>query len=58
MIICEACGRGHVITGRILVDGAPLRATFVEVLVEIACRHGILGQPEPKRDEPDVMMTP
>ena len=46
-MICPECDREHVITGKVLVDGAPVPAALVETMVEIACRHGWLELPEP-----------
>ena len=51
---CPECHREHVITGRVEVDGAELRPKFVEVMVEMACRHGLLGVPEPS----DTLVEP
>jgi len=42
---CDACGKEHVITGVIEVDGYPLRTDLVETVVELSCRHGFLGIP-------------
>ncbi len=49
-MICSECGREHVITGEIRVDGVVLHPALIETDVEIACKHGWLI-PKPERDE-------
>jgi hypothetical protein len=44
---CSECGREHVIEGRLVVDGAVIPVTWLEVLAELLCRHGKLVLVEP-----------
>jgi hypothetical protein len=55
-MICDACGREHVIEGEILIDGTRVPEQWFECLVETMCSHGKLRTVEPEGDlvEPDV----
>jgi hypothetical protein len=60
ILACPECGKGeHAVEGRILVDGVALPPSFVEIMVEIACKNGrLVPRPEPQLTGEAAMVEP
>ncbi len=54
---CDECKGEHVLTGQVLVDGVVVPHAWVEVVVEMFCKH-VLLRPEPEPTGEAAMVEP